>query len=78
MSHDPFRGPPGTNPPRHQERSSNFPAVILVIALVLVGVAAYAMLHHRSTASSPPAVTTSAPGPATGIDTTGQAHPRAK
>jgi len=79
MTRDPFRSPPGTNPPRHVQQTSNAPFIggAIVIA-ILLGVGAWAV-HDRSVGSTeqPPAVT-SAPAPAWPMhdETTGQTAPR--
>jgi hypothetical protein len=85
MTNDPFRSPPGTNPPRHVAQPSNAPWIggaIVVAALLGLGIW---MVGHKSatTTANPPAVT-AAPAPAAGVpaprpeETTGQAAPRAK
>jgi hypothetical protein len=81
---DPFRGPPGTNPPRHVQRAnpSWIPAAIAL--LVVLGLAIYALTRHDTTTAANPPGVTSAPAPATGVpspapqETTGQTAPRAK
>jgi hypothetical protein len=74
MTHDPFRTPPGTNPPRHVKETGNAPYIggAIVIA-ILLAIGAWAV-HNRSatTTARPPAVTV-APAP---DETTGRAAPR--
>jgi hypothetical protein len=64
---DPFKTPPGTNPPRHvPPAGSNAPFIggAIVVAVALA-VGLWAMNHRTpTTAANPPAVT-AAPAPAT-------------
>jgi hypothetical protein len=83
---DPFRGPPGTNPPRHfrQDYSSNAIGWTLgaIAAAVILGFAFFAAGSRSDrTAANPPAVITT-PAPAARVPapppetTTGQSIPR--
>jgi hypothetical protein len=84
---DPFRGPPGTNPPRYPaERNFNKAAWIaggVAVAIGLALVFAVGRPGNPTTAANPPAVV-AAPAPAAGVpapapeDTTGRAAPRAQ
>jgi hypothetical protein len=85
---DPFRGPPGTNPPRHvrEPRDGTWMGVAIALAIV-VGLGAWALTHgtktHGTKTERAPGVTAS-PAPATGEpapqprETTGQAAPRTR
>ena len=79
---DPFRGPPGTNPPRHvpnRDYGMMGWAAAGVAAVVVLGLALlWGESGRKSPAANPPAVT-AAPAPSTGVpapgpqSTTGQA-----
>jgi Mn2+/Fe2+ NRAMP family transporter len=73
MTHDPFRTPPGTNPPRYPpvDRAAAMGWTFTVIAAIVVvaGIAFYVTGPVRTpTAANPPAATTD--------ETTGRAAPR--
>jgi hypothetical protein len=84
---DPFRMPPGTNPPRYPpERTSDAIWIAATAAIVLaIGVGFWAVAERptTNTAAKPPAVT-AAPAPPAGIpaptpdETTGRAGPRSQ
>ena len=78
---DPFRGPPGTNPPRHLRADSDNGALgwtLGAIALVALFTVSWWAWSEHAPVASPPAVTAT-PAPATGVPapepetTTGQA-----
>src|SRR5258705_10955178 len=74
---DPFRTPPGTNPPRHvREASSYTPWIGTAIALALVFALGFWATSRPTTTANPPAVTATpaprVPAPAP-EETTGQA-----
>jgi hypothetical protein len=80
---DPFRTPPGTNPPRYvRERSDSSWIGVAIAVAVVVGLGFWALSHRTATTTTanPPAVT-AAPAPAAGVpaprpeETTGQAAP---
>jgi hypothetical protein len=74
MTQDPFRSPPGTNPPRHVKETGNGPFIGgAIVVAILLAIGAWAV-HNRSatTTVKPPAVTV-APAP---DETTGRAAPR--
>jgi hypothetical protein len=80
---DPFRGPPGTNPPRHvrEPRDGTWIGVAIALAIV-VGLGAWALTHGTKTERAPGV--TASPAPATGEpapqprETTGQSAPRTR
>jgi hypothetical protein len=81
---DPFRSPPGTNPPRHVRQDNSYtPWIGTAIALALVFALGFWATSRTTTTANPPAVT-AAPAPAPGTpapapeETTGQAVPRAR
>ena len=72
MTHDPFRAPPGTNPPRHVKETGNGPFIGgAIVVAILLAIGAWAV-YDRSvrTAEQPPAATSTAD------ETTGRAAPR--
>jgi hypothetical protein len=82
---DPFRTPPGTNPPRYVRETNNTPWIGGAIAIaVVLGLGFWAMSHRTGTTTANPPAVTAAPAPATGVpapppqETTGQAAPRAQ
>ena len=84
MTNDPFRTPPGTNPPRHVRHSTNAPFIwgaIVIATLLMIGAWA---VHNRSATNTPnpPAVTAAPPAAGTPApspkETTGKAAPGAQ
>jgi hypothetical protein len=86
MTHDPFRSPPGTNPPRYpaEDRAviMSWTVTALAIAVILAGLAVYSrsgptVEQNPTAAISRPAIT-GAPRvpPVVEDETTGQVAPR--
>jgi hypothetical protein len=85
---DPFRSPPGTNPPRHVREPNYTPWLGAAVIAVVLGFGFWGMSHRTPpTAANSPAVV-AAPAPAAGVpapapqettgETTGQTTPRAQ
>jgi hypothetical protein len=81
---DPFRTPPGTNPPRHVSQETSYtpsymPWIGTAVAIAVVFGLGFWATSRTTTTTNPPAVTAiPAPGVPAPAETTGQAAPRAR